>query len=41
MLTVRRYITQDPDIEASKVLLYLVGDITRMDKESFIGAFNE
>ena len=41
MLIVRRYITQDPDIEASKVLLDLVGDITRMDKESFIGAFNE
>ena len=37
----RRYITQDPDIEASKALLDLVGDITRMDKESFIGAFNE
>ena len=41
MLTVRHYITQDPDIEASKVLLDLVNDITRMDKESFIGAFND
>ena len=41
MLIVRRYITQDPDIEASKALLDLVNDITKMDKESFIGAFNE
>ena len=41
MLIVRRYITQDPDIEASKALLDLVNDITKMDKESFIGAFIE
>lgn len=41
MLIVRRYITQDPDIEASKALLDLVNNITKMDKESFIGAFNE
>lgn len=41
MLIVRRYITQDPDIEASKVLLDLVNDITKMDKESFIGALDE
>ena len=41
MLTVRRYITKDPDIEASKALLDLVNGITRMDKESFVGAFNE
>lgn len=41
MLTVRHYLTQDPDIEASKALLDLVNDITHMDKESFIGAFNE
>lgn len=41
MLIVRRYITQDPDIEASKALLDLVNDITKMDKESFIGALNE
>ena len=41
MLTVRKYITQDPDIEASKALLDLVNDITKMDKESFIGAFEE
>ena len=41
ILIVRRYITQDPDIEASKALLDLVNDITKMDKGSFIGAFNE
>ena len=41
MLTVRKYITQDPDIEASKTLLDLVNNITKMDKESFIGAFEE
>ena len=41
MLIVRRYITQDPDIEASKVLLDLVNNITNMDKESFIGALDE
>lgn len=41
MLTVRKYITQDPDIEASRTLLDLVNDITKMDKESFIGAFEE
>ena len=41
MLTVRHYLTQDPDIEASKALLDLVNKITDMDKESFIGAFNE
>ena len=41
MLTVRHYITQDPDIEASRALLDLVNSITKMDKESFIGAFNE
>ncbi len=41
MLIVRRYITQDPEIEASAILLDLVNGITKMDKESFIGAFNE
>lgn len=41
MLIVRRYITQDPEIEASAVLLDLVNNITQMDKESFVGAFNE
>lgn len=41
MLIVRRYITQDPEIEASAALLDLVNGITKMDKESFIGIFNE
>ena len=41
MLTVRHYLTQDPDIEASKALLDLVNNIAHMDKESFVGAFNE
>ena len=41
MLIVRRYITQDPDIEASKALLDLTNDITRMDKESFVGALDD
>ena len=41
MLIVRRYITQDPDIEAFAELLKLVNNITKMDKESFVGAFEE
>ncbi len=41
MLMVRCYITQDPDIEASKALLDLVNGITDMDKESFIGSFEQ
>ena len=41
ILITRRYLTQDPDVVASKELLNLVKDITRMDKESFIGAFDE
>ena len=41
ILIIRRYLTQDPDLEASIQLLDLVKSITRMDKESFIGAFNE
>lgn len=41
MLTVRHYLTQDPDIEASKALLEIVNNITHMDKESFIGGLNE
>lgn len=40
-LIVRRYLTQEPDLEASRELLNLVCLITRTDKESFIGAFNE
>lgn len=38
---VRRYLTQEPDLEASAELLGLVSNITGMDKESFIGAFEE
>lgn len=41
ILTVRHYLTQEPDMDASRELLYLVNNITRMDKESFAGAFNE
>ena len=33
--------TQAPDLEASKDLLDLANTITRTDKESFIGAFND
>ena len=41
ILIIRRYLTQEPDLEASVQLLDLVKSLTRMDKESFIGAFNE
>ena len=41
MLIVRRYLTQDPEIEASRNLLELVNGMAVTDKESFIGAFNE
>lgn len=41
ILIIRRYLTQEPDLEASVQLLNLVKSITKMDKESFIGAFNE
>ena len=41
MLIVRRYLTQDPDLEASQEFLNLVNIITKTDKESFIGAFND
>lgn len=41
ILIIRRYLTQEPDLEASVQLLDLVKSITRIDKESFIGAFNE
>lgn len=41
ILIVRRYLTQEPDLEASAELLGLVSNITEMDKESFIGAFEE
>ena len=41
MLIVRRYLTQEPDLEASAELLDLVNNMAKMDKESFIGAFDE
>lgn len=34
-LIVRRYLTQDPDMEASRALLCLVNEKTKMDKDSF------
>ena len=40
IMIVRR-LTQDPDIGASIELLSLIKEITRMDKESFIGAFDK
>lgn len=39
-LTVRHYLTQEPELDSSRELLSLVNNITRMDKESFVGAFN-
>ena len=41
ILTVRHYLTQEPELEASRELLDLINSITKMDKESFIGAFEE
>lgn len=41
MLAVRRYLTQEPDLEASRDLLSLVNMLTKTDKESFMGAFGE
>ena len=41
MLTVRHYLTQEPDLEASRELLNLVNTITKTDKESFMGLFDE
>ena len=38
---IKRYLTKEPDLEASNKLLELIKSITRMDKESFVGAFNE
>lgn len=41
ILTVRHYLTKEPELDASRELLNLVSNITRMDKESFAGAFGE
>ena len=41
ILTVRHYLTQEPELDASRDLLELVCNITRMDKEDFLKAFTE
>ena len=41
MMTVRHYLTSNPDIEASQKLLSLVNSMVRMDKKSFVVAFDE
>ena len=41
ILITRRYLTQESELEASIELLSLVKNITKMDKESFVGAFND
>ena len=41
MLTVRRYLTREPDLEASRELLDLVKTMARTDKESFASLFKK
>ena len=41
ILITRRYLTQEPELEASIELLSIVKNITKMDKESFVSAFND
>ena len=41
MMTVRHYLTGNPDIEASWEFLSLSCGVSRMGKDSFIGAFDE
>lgn len=41
ILITRRYLTQEPELEASIELLSIVKNITKMDKEGFVGAFND
>ena len=41
ILITRRYLTQELELNASRELLRLVNNITKMDKESFVKAFNE
>ena len=41
ILITRRYLTQEPELDVSIELLSLVKNITKMDKESFVGAFND
>ena len=40
-MIVRRYLAEDPDLEAAKDLLALINSITVMDKYDFINAFTE
>lgn len=40
MKTIRLYLTGNPDIEASMKLLSLMNNMTKMNKESFIEAFD-
>lgn len=40
ILIVRRYLTQEPELDASKDLLQLIKNITKMDKEHFVSAFD-
>ncbi len=40
-MIVRRYLAEDPELDASKDLLDLINSITVMDKESFIWTFDE
>ena len=41
VMIVRRYLTQDPDLDAARDLLRLVNNTVQMDKESFVGAFDD
>ena len=41
IMIVRRYLAEDPALEAARDLLDLVNSITIMDKEDFISAFDE
>lgn len=38
---VRRYLTEEPELEASKELLKIIKQLCHTDKESFIGAFKD
>jgi len=41
IMIVKRYLAEDPELEAAKNLIKLVDMMARTDKESFIGAFND
>ena len=40
-MIVRRYLAEDPELAVARDLLDLIDAITIMDRDSFIGAFNE